>query len=119
MSISFFVNSRGTYMTQCDTEYGLTQGWIVVPSAPADARQSWDFEASSWNPLPGMTEQEMKDSEIAQDKQFLADTDWIVAKMGEASFTGQDVAPLLEQYADQLTERENARVRIRINEGRA
>jgi hypothetical protein len=68
---------------------------------------------------PPMTEEQMKQAEIAQDKQYLADTDWIIAKIGEASLTGQDTAPLLTQYATQLQAREEARIRIRINEGRA
>ena len=58
-------------------------------------------------------------SEIAQDKQYLADTDYIATKIGESALLGQDTAPLLEQYATELEQREQARVRIRINEGRA
>ena len=68
---------------------------------------------------PVMTEEQMKQSEIAQDKQYLADTDWVVAKIGEASLLGQDTSPLIEQYKTQLDAREIARIRIRQNEGRA
>lgn len=91
-------------------------GWVVMEGE----RPSPDYVASAdgtWVVFE-LTEQEMKDAEIAQDKQYLAETDWVIAKISEASFTGQDVAPLLEQYASQITGRENARVRIRINEGR-
>ena len=119
MSTVIYVNRSGEYIGAFTGEHLPPEGGTAVPTAPSDARQTWNFEDSKWNPLPGMTEQEMKESEIAQDKQYLADTDWIITKMGEASFTGQDTAPLAEQYATQLTERENARVRIRINEGRA
>jgi hypothetical protein len=52
MSISFFVNSRGTYMTQCDTAYGLEQEWVEVPSCPEDSRQTWDFESGTWSEAP-------------------------------------------------------------------
>lgn len=68
---------------------------------------------------PSLTEDEMKEWEISQDKLLLTTTDWIVAKIGEASMLGQDTKPLLEQYAEQLEQRELARVRIRIAEGRA
>lgn len=68
---------------------------------------------------PPMTEDQLKEYEIYQDKKYLADTDWIIARIGEASLSGQDTAPLLAQYATEIEQRELARVRIRIAEGRA
>ena len=68
---------------------------------------------------PVMTDEQMKQSEIEQDKQYLADTDWVVAKIGEASLLGQDTSPLIDQYKTQLDAREISRIRIRQNEGRA
>ena len=68
---------------------------------------------------PVMTDEQMKQSEIDQDKRYLADTDWIVAKIGEASLLGQDTSPLIEQYKTQLDTREISRIRIRQNVGRA
>lgn len=68
---------------------------------------------------PPMTEEQIRVAEIAQDKKYLSDTDYIVLKIFEASALGQDTAPLLEQYAEQLDAREQARIRIRVNEGRA
>ena len=68
---------------------------------------------------PPMTEEQMREAEIAQDKAYLASTDYIVTKIAEASALGQDTPPLLQQYAAELEQRELARVRIRINEGRA
>ena len=67
---------------------------------------------------PVMTDEQMKQSEIAQDKQYLADTDWIVAKIGEASLLGRDTGQLIEQYKTQLDTREISRIRIRQNEER-
>jgi len=66
---------------------------------------------------PPMTEEQMREAEIAQDKAYLASTDYIVTKIAEAMALGQDTAPLLDQYASELDQRELARVRIRINEG--
>lgn len=68
---------------------------------------------------PVMTEEQMKQSEIDQDKAYLSGTDWIVAKIGEASLVGQDISPLLEKYGSELVAREHARIRIRANEERA
>ena len=65
-----------------------------------------------------MIEEEMKQAEIEQNKKYLADTDWIISKISEASLTGQDIEPLLVQYDSQIKEREMARIRIRLAEGR-
>lgn len=118
-STTYADNTSGAYRGTFVGEHESPRNAIAVPCAPGDARQTWNFEKSEWNPLPPVSEEEMRQSEIEQDKQYLADTDWIIAKMGEASFTGKDSSPLIEQYAEQLKERENARIRIRINEGRA
>lgn len=84
---------------------------------PSDlVRMTQDEVQSHENPV--MTEEQMKEAEIAQDKQLLADTDWIIAKISEAALIGQDTQPLVEQYAAQLEQREQARIRIRIAEGR-
>lgn len=67
---------------------------------------------------PPMTEEQMREAEIARDKSYLASTDYIVTKIAEASALGQDTQPLLQQYATELEQRELARVRIRANEVR-
>lgn len=61
----------------------------------------------------------MKQSKIDQDKAYLYGADWIVAKVSEASLAGQDISPLLEQYGSEPGAREQVRIRIRANEGRA
>lgn len=72
-----------------------------------------EVEAAYVPPPPPMTE-----DEIERDKKYLADTDWVISKISEASLTGQDTEPLLIQYDAQIKEREMARVRIRLAEGR-
>lgn len=52
MSVSFFVDSGGAYKSQCDTAHGKSQGWVEVPSSPADYRQVWDFTSETWSPAP-------------------------------------------------------------------
>lgn len=87
---------------------GYGKGMAKLSKAEVDALEN-----------PSMTEEQMKESEIAQDKLFLSNTDWIVAKIGEASMLGSDTKPMIDQYAEQLEQREQARIRIRITEGRA
>lgn len=108
----FYVNKQGQYLGGWDNN-PPSEG-IEVPVAPGNASYTWDFKAEKWI----VTEDEMKQAEILQDKQYLADTDWIIAKIGEVSLTGQDTALLVAQYQSQLDAREQARIRIRLNEGR-
>lgn len=107
----YFKNASGdvfAYETQEDRDqYGAPD---LVAMTPGEVAAHF---------YPVMTDEQMKQSEIAQDKQYLADTDWVVAKIGEASLLGQDTSPLIEQYKTQLDAREISRIRIRQNEGRA
>lgn len=112
--MKYYVDSKNRYLGGWDEN--PPEGAIEVPYPPEDYRQIW--MGDGWAPVR-VTEDEMKASETEQDKAFLASTDWIIAKIGEASFTGQDTSPIIEQYSSQLEEREKARIRIRINEGRA
>lgn len=74
----------------------------------------------SGNPVlierPDPTADQLKELAIAQDKAYLASTDYVVSKISEAQALGQDIQPLLAKYADVLTEREAARERIRGNQ---
>lgn len=112
--MKYYVDTEGKYLGGWDENPPV--GSIEVPCAPDDASQLW--LGTGWAPVV-LTDEEMKASEIEQDKAFLASTDWIIAKIGEASFTGQDTKPLIDQYAEQLQSREIARIRIRISEGLA
>lgn len=64
---------------------------------------------------PQITEEQMRLSEIAQDKEYLSNTDWIIAKIGEAQFMSQDTTELLSKYSSEIQQRELARIRIRMN----
>lgn len=107
----YFKSANGevfAYETQIERDqYGAPDLVAMTPDEVAD------------HLYPVMTDEQMKQSEIDQDKRYLADTDWIVAKIGEASLLGQDTSPLIEQYKTQLDTREISRIRIRQNEGRA
>lgn len=54
---------------------------------------------------------------IAEMKNFLDSTDWVVAKIGEALIKGQDTTPLMTEYQTVLTDRESARVAINAANG--
>lgn len=112
--MKYYIDESGKYIGAWDKNQ--PNGAIEVPYPPDDARQIWI--GGKWAPL-AMTEEEMKAFEIEQDKAFLASTDWIIAKIGEATFIGQDTATLISRYAVEIERRELARVRIRIAEGRA
>lgn len=64
------------------------------------------------------TEQEIKAQEkikkVAECKQYLADTDYIVLKIGEylADGNAEEVAAIKTKYAEQLTKRKEARDKI-------
>lgn len=51
-------------------------------------------------------------SKIAEAKAYLAKTDWIISKVAEAVFLGEDAEPLKTKYADQIAAREEARALI-------
>lgn len=109
--MKYFKNANGdvfSYENQEDRDiYGAPD---LVPMTPDEVHA---------HIYPVMTEEQMKQSEIDQGKLYLAETDWIIAKIGEASMLGQDTGPLIEQYKERLDAREIARIRIRQNEGRA
>lgn len=77
----------------------------------------WEADGNTIAPYepPVLTEDQMRESELQQDLQFLADTDYITAKLSEAMALGQDISELLDKYSSVLAERENARIRIRLN----
>jgi len=62
-------------------------------------------------PIPAPTEQELAEREIAELKQFLADTDYIANKLIEA-IDDAELSDLKEKYADVLRRRREARARI-------
>ena len=55
----------------------------------------------------------MKDIEIEQLKQYLTETDYVITKLNEAKIEDEDLFNSLKfEYADILTKRKEARVRI-------
>jgi len=54
---------------------------------------------------------------IAEAKQYLLDTDWIIVKINETQLLGQDIQPLLTKYSAELAEREAKRNLINSLEG--
>ena len=45
----------------------------------------------------------------AKAQSYLDSTDWIVVKINEAQVLGQDIQPMLDKYATELTKREECR----------
>lgn len=46
-----------------------------------------------------------KEQDIAQAKQYLSESDWIVTKIAEADIEGRDTTDLKSQYIDKLSHR--------------
>lgn len=58
------------------------------------------------------TQADLDTQAVAEAKAYLAETDWVIVKINEASIQGQDTTPLLTQYADVLIKRKDKRVII-------
>lgn len=56
-------------------------------------------------------------AEIENLKAELANTDWIISKINELNLQGQDISPLLSQYADIIEKRNDWRSKINELEG--
>ena len=66
---------------------------------------------------PPPTGEELAARRVAEARTYLASTDWVIAKLGEAQMLGGDIATLVEKYQDVLDARVEAR--DTINEGEA
>lgn len=58
-----------------------------------------------------------KENKIEEAKKYLADTDWIIVKISEATAMGANVEELKTKYAEQLIGRSEARYKINELEG--
>lgn len=104
------------------TQIGNTNEWSFEEDGvvntifmPLDATAA-DVEVA----LTPLTEEQIAEIEamdtklnqIEDAKQLLADTDWVVVKIQEASLLGEDTTALLAQYQDVLDARVEARATI-------
>ncbi len=83
----YFVDAEGVYRGGFDG-VAPPSGSIEVASAPADARQIWDFGGSEWSPLPQPT-----GAELAATLSLPASDFWIalhVALIGKGALTPAD-----------------------------
>ena len=55
---------------------------------------------------------ELAARKVSEAKAYLASTDWIIAKIGEAQFMGGEVAAMVEKYAGDMAKRAEARATI-------
>ena len=53
---------------------------------------------------------------VAEAKAYLAKTDWIISKVGEAAMLGEGAEALKTKYAVEIAAREEARVLINLHE---
>jgi hypothetical protein len=55
--------------------------------------------------LTAPTPEQLKEKDIAEAKQYLAESDWIVTKIAEADIEGRDTTDLKAKYIDKLSHR--------------
>lgn len=65
---------------------------------------------------PPPTEEELARQRISEARAYLASTDWIIAKIGEAQMLGKPIDGLLEKYAGEMGKRVEARETINRGE---
>lgn len=84
----------------------LQEGYEIQEVEPVDGVRMFEVVKSS-----APTKQELAEREIAELKQYLADTDYIANKLIEA-VDNAELSDLKEKYADILRQRREARARI-------
>lgn len=92
-------------------EYGkyyaeLQEGFTIQEVEPVDGERMFEVV-----PIPESSKEEQAQFEIAELKQYLADTDYISNKLIEA-IDDAELNDLKEKYADVLKQRREARARI-------
>lgn len=91
---------RKTYVVKTGYAWAVVNGKLAIVDDP-NAQNSEAYK------------QMMKENQLAELKQYLADTDYVIAKLNEAKLEDEEeFNTLKEQYADILTKRKETRVRI-------
>jgi hypothetical protein len=85
--------------------------------AKLDAEDRAEAKAKEEHEAYLASDQYKKDQAIAEAKDVLANTDWVVVKISEAQALGEDVSALTAKYADVLEKRQTARDTINSNQG--
>lgn len=57
-----------------------------------------------------------KAQKVTEARAYLNSTGWIIEKISERSFVGEDIEPLKTKYIEELTAREEARALINLHE---
>ena len=86
----------------------------VYAMLAADDKKDADAKAAHEAYLA--SDQYKKDTAIAESKEYLSSTDWVVVKISEVSATG-DASALISKYSDILAKRAEARDTINANGG--
>lgn len=91
---------RKTYVVKTGYAWAVVNGKLTIVDDP-NAQNSEAYK------------QMMKENQLAELKQYLADTDYVITKLNEAKLEDEEeFNTLKEQYADILAKRKETRVRI-------
>lgn len=97
--VGFFVDSEGVYRGQLDKNYGLQQGWQLIPTSPLDARQKWSFEQEVWAAVGTSYEEEL--AVLSSDYQKDVDAfnrAWATALLADGPNEAAKLAAIRTQY---------------------
>ena len=98
------VTGSGKSVPDGFTEFTVDENGVYSPSELNDA-------------IKLQITKEANNTQLAEAKQYLSDTDWVVVKINEVAITGGDIQPLLTKYSVELGEREAKRTIINSLEG--
>jgi hypothetical protein len=84
----------------------------VLHSNTPNAWSVWDDTEGVWVEDLVLKAKQEAEKIVDDAKTYLTSTDWVIAKISEKSLIGEDVSALLVEYADIITNREEARVII-------
>ena len=87
----------------------------IYAKLAADDKKEADAKAAHEAYLA--SDQYKKDTAIAESKEYLSSTDWVISKIAEIQALGGDVSAATAKYADILTKRAEARDTINANGG--
>lgn len=86
--------------------------WMKYVSAPGENYDIIDNEFVPLRTPEQVQARERAKMELSENRSYLTRTDYVITKISEARALGEDVESLLEQYADIIEARKQARATV-------
>lgn len=110
-----YIDNRPNESVSVMPSWASAKSSEVYAKLMADDKSEADAKAANEAYLA--SDQYTKDTAIAEAKEYLSDTDWVISKIAEVQIEGGDVDSLKAKYADVLSNRAMMRETINLNEG--